>query len=134
MSKGEDRVEQILIKSNFHYIKEYSFSDLKYKGNLLRYDFAVFNEDGTIFCLIEFDGLQHFQRVEFFASRREFLHMQENDRRKNQYCLVHNIPLYRVPFYDLEILLEINNIINTKYKVTSVYHNDYLSRQFDKKD
>lgn len=43
MSKGEEKVEKLLRSHNLYFQKELSFPDLKsLKGNLLRFDFAVF--------------------------------------------------------------------------------------------
>ncbi|MBQ9115721.1 MAG: hypothetical protein IJY04_01735 [Clostridia bacterium] len=57
-SIGEENIEKILIDNNIKYAKEYSFRDLKDKG-ILRFDFAIFNENNTLSHLIEFDGRQH---------------------------------------------------------------------------
>ena len=54
-------VTKLLFDNNISYTVEYSFDDLYGSGgvNHLRYDFAVFNKDGSIKCLIECQGSQH---------------------------------------------------------------------------
>ena len=55
-----------------------------------------------------------------------FLKQQENDRRKNSYCLANNISLYRIPYWDLNKIKTFNDILNKKYLVKSKWHNDNL--------
>ena len=125
MSKGEERIASLLKSARVSYEKEYSFSDLKYKNTLLRFDFAILSGDQPI-KLIEYDGEQHFHYVKKFGSYSDFKHMQENDRRKNAYCLRNGIPLIRVPYWDLE-KLTYNSLFNTpSYYVSSKFHNDLL--------
>lgn len=59
-SFGEEMIGNILSENNISFQKEYSFDDLVYK-NKLRFDFAIFNADGTLSHLVEFDGIQHFE-------------------------------------------------------------------------
>lgn len=59
-SFGEEMIGSILTENNIPFQKEYSFDDLIYK-NKLRFDFAIFNTDGTLSHLVEFDGIQHFE-------------------------------------------------------------------------
>lgn len=54
-SHGESLISQILLQNNINFIKEYTFSDLKYI-NLLRFDFAILDDNNNIQFLIEFDG------------------------------------------------------------------------------
>ena len=125
MSKGEEIFFFFLKSARISYEKEYSFSDLKYKNTLLRFDFAILS-GGRPIKLIEYDGEQHFHYVKKFGSYSDFKHMQENDRRKNAYCLRNGIPLIRVPYWDLE-KLTYNSLFNTpSYYVSSKFHNDLL--------
>lgn len=55
-SIGEELIASLLTKHNIIFEKEYSFNDLIYK-NKLRFDFAIFNADGTLSHLIEYDGI-----------------------------------------------------------------------------
>ena len=95
MSSFELKVARILTKNNINFIREKTFYDLK-KG-LLRFDFFLPKER----ILIECDGEQHFTQVKFFQrKRKDFTQAQERDRIKNAYCLAHQIPLFRIPYYD----------------------------------
>lgn len=55
MSKGEERIAKLLSRANYSFEREYIIQDVRGKKPL-RYDFAVFNKDGSIKCLIEFEG------------------------------------------------------------------------------
>jgi hypothetical protein len=105
--------------------REFSFPDLKYKGTLLRFDIAFLYKGNRILC--EVDGSQHYKNNNFFFKNSDkFKHMQENDRRKNKYCLDNHILLYRIPYYDIDKILNFNDIFKEKYRVKSIYHNDDL--------
>lgn len=126
MSKGEEKISSLLKSARISYEKEYSFSDLKHNGNLLRFDFAILS-GGHPIKLIEYDSEIHFQRVNYFhKTNSDFKQAQERDRIKNKYCLLNNIPLIRVPYWDLS-KLTYESLFNTKsYYVTSKFHNDLL--------
>lgn len=120
-SIGEKNIENLLQMYNFKYKKEYTFQDLKDK-NLLRYDFAIFNELNEFFYLIEFDGIQHFKPVTFGGITKEkaeenFIQTIERDKIKNNYAKMNNISLIRIPYWerdDLDIedlLLETSNYL-----------------------
>lgn len=98
VSKGNEKIEKYLIGNNVKYKKEFSFSDCKYKY-ALRFDFAIFNKNGLI-CLIEFDGLQHFQPVKSWGGIKALEENKKRDQIKNDYCIKNNIPLLRIPYYE----------------------------------
>ena len=61
-SWGEEVIAYVLNNQKIIYQKEYSFSDLlSDKNRPLRFDFAIFNQSNGLFCLIEFDGRQHYE-------------------------------------------------------------------------
>ena len=124
MSKYEDQVAAILKKNKIDFVQEKTFHDLK-KG-ILRYDFFIPNYKGN-HILLECDGPQHFSQVKHFQpKRKDFLHTQENDRKKNAYCLAHNIPLYRIPFWDFSIIQNVEDLFQEKFRVTTKWWNDLL--------
>ena len=121
MSKYEDKVESLLKKAGIAYKKEVSFSDLKDK-DFLRFDFGIYKNQKLI-GLIEVDGEQHFQPVELFGGKEEFKRVRKTDRAKNRYCLMKKIPLFRIPYTEMENFT-LDNL--TKFKITSQYHNDNI--------
>lgn len=127
MSKGEEKIESLLRQGKIQFIREVSFSDLTgKKKSYLRYDFGIFKNNKLLF-LLEFDGCQHFCYTPHFHKKySDFLKAKERDRKKNRYCLMHNIPLIRIPYWDLESLTLNELLTNPAYRVNNIYHNDYL--------
>ena len=93
-SVGEKNINALLIKNNISFKRQYCFPDLIYK-NKLRYDFAIIDKDNIPIRLIEFDGIQHFNKNDPWYN----LDLIKRDKLKNEYALNHNIPLVRIPYY-----------------------------------
>lgn len=116
-SRGEKKISKILKESNTLFKKEFVLSECTDEG-FLRFDFALFNSDGSLYCLLEYDGSQHFMPVDF-AGRGEdwaddqFKKIQERDGIKNQYCITNNIPLIRIPYWEFDnVEIIISKLIN----------------------
>ena len=108
-SSGEECIENILKEYGIEFIPQYKFNDCKMKY-VLRFDFAIFNNKKLI-GLIEYDGKQHFEPIDFFGGEDGFRQTQARDMIKNTYCQTHNIPLLRLPY-----TLSANIIKNTIYE------------------
>ena len=98
-SIGEFNIKQILDNYNIKYIHNRGyFENLKGVGGFpLRYDFILLDQNDTPYYLIEFDGPQHNEPIEQFGIE-SFYTTQQHDALKNQYALLHNIPLVRIPY------------------------------------
>lgn len=63
---------------------------------------------------IEYDGLQHFEAVEFWGGSENLKYIQKHDQIKNNFCKINNIKLIRIKynrkFKSDDILEIINNI------------------------
>lgn len=70
------------------YKQEFTFSDLRDEG-LLRFDFAIFDKNGNLLGLIEYQGRQHFDTNDPFHRKSLLKH----DNMKVEYCSKHNLPL-----------------------------------------
>ena len=121
MSKYENAIMELLKKGKLRFLREKTFNDLK--RGLFRFDFYLPSLNGAP-AIVEVDGEQHFQPI---YGRKAFLKGQEHDRQKNSYCLAHNIPLYRIPYWDVYKLQSADQLFQSKYLVTSRWHNDNLS-------
>lgn len=133
-SQGEQKIIDILQKFHINFIREYTFKDLKSrKQRPLRYDFALFDNKEKLFALLEFDGEGHFRYNKFFHKTfSKFKYRQEMDLIKNQYALTQNIPLFRIPYYDLEKLVVYDDLFQCEYRVTNKWHNHLLSNKIKK--
>lgn len=105
ISKGEEKLGNILKELNILFYKQYVFQDCinpqtKYK---LKFDFYLPDYN----CCIEYDGEQHF-RIRGRTTKEKFYKNKYLDKLKNDYCQEHNIKLIRIPFTDY-------NILNSEY-------------------
>ena len=108
----------MLFEANVNYSVEYSFPDLygNQGVNLLRFDFVIFNNDGSINCLIECQGEQHYQPVDEFGGENQYKTQIINDDLKRKYAKEHNYKLLEIPYTEKNIesiknILEKNSII-----------------------
>lgn len=98
-------VNKVLMENNVPYRVEWSFPDLYGVGNknLLRYDFAVLHSDGTVKCLIECQGEQHYKPVDEFGGISQFRTQRKNDELKRQYAEKKRITLLEIPYKNKKI-------------------------------
>lgn len=100
-SSGEVKIHNILSDYDIPFEEEYTFDDLvASSGKRLRFDFAIFNDDGELDCLLEFNGVQHYKSVSKFGGKRGVQRQQYNDTQKRKYCLKNNIKLVTIPYYE----------------------------------
>ena len=111
-SKGQEEISKLLTQHNISFVTEKIFDNFQYettKGKP-RFDFYIDNK-----YIIEFDGIQHFENNSFFPlSLKE---QKERDQVKNSWCKENNIPLIRIPYWQLsrlkieDLLLETSEFI-----------------------
>ncbi len=95
------------MNNSIKFIRQYRIAECKNK-RALPFDFAIFNENNSeLICLIEYDGEQHFKPVRFIGmsvedSLKAFETTKEKDNIKNDYCIVNNIKLIRIPYWDFK--------------------------------
>lgn len=100
-SRGEIKIEEILIHAGLKFKEEYIFPDLlSSSGRPLRFDFAVFDDNDNLDFLIEFQGIQHYEAKSKFGGITGLRRQQYNDMKKREYCSKHNIPLIAIPYWD----------------------------------
>ena len=111
-------VNKLLFENSIPYRVEYTFTDLygSFGINKLRFDFAILNKDGSLKCLIECQGEQHFMPVEEFGGEEEYERQVENDDMKRKYVQEHNIKYIEITYkqkkYEtIKTILEANGII-----------------------
>ena len=111
-SVGEAEIANILDKKKVKYSAQWTFKDcLSEKGFYLYFDFAIFKED-KLFCLIEYDGEQHYKDIPRFTNYfGDFKERHDRDLIKDKYCKNNNILLYRIRF-DEDINERMEEILN----------------------
>lgn len=111
-SRGEIKIEEILRDAGLNFKMELSFEGLNSpNGKPLRFDFAVFDDDGDIDFLIEYQGIQHYQPKDKFGGWSGLQKQKFNDMKKREYCKKHNIKLVIIPYTD-EYILNYDYIMN----------------------
>ncbi len=116
-SEGEEIIKQILLKENIAFETESWREDLKSKkGKPLQFDFYLPDYN----CYIEFDGEQHYKNNRYYSEEG-----YERDCQKNEYCITHNIKLYRIPYS------EKNNMKKQEWSLKNLLDNKFLVKQID---
>lgn len=121
-SKGEQEIEQLLIQHNIKFKREFKIRECADKKPL-PFDFALFNDKGELVCLCEFDGAQHFNENKKFGHKATS-NTKWHDFIKNKYCLTHNIPLIRIPYWKLGNIRLDEILPGSEFRVYSLYHNE----------
>jgi hypothetical protein len=112
MSSGERLIKDFLEKNKVKFETQWSTDDCKYKS-LLRFDFALLDSNNIPYYLIEYNGKQHYEPIDFFGGEEQLKINQTRDNIKKEYCNKTNIPLLELK-YDLsvdEIKEKLTNII-----------------------
>lgn len=111
-SYGEIKIQDILQDAGLNFTPEYSFPDLRgTSGKELRFDFAVFDDQGNLDFLIEYQGIQHYQPKSVFGGASGLRKQQYYDMLKREYCTKHNIKLVIIPYWD-EANIDYDYIMN----------------------
>lgn len=104
-SRGEIKIEEILQNAELNFKEEYIFPDLKSSsGRPLRFDFVVFDDDGKIDFLIEYQGKQHYEASSKFGGRRGLHQQQFNDNKKRRFCALHGLTLIEIPYTEEHLI------------------------------
>ena len=98
-SRAEIRIHEILEEAGLVFKEEYIFEGLNSEnGRPLRFDFVVFDDDGHIDFIIEYQGRQHYEASPKFGGKKGLYQQQHNDNKKRRFCALHNIRLIEIPY------------------------------------
>lgn len=102
-SKGEQTIIKILTGHEYKFLHNKKLNDCKdpVSGKSLEMDFQILDEDGNLYALIEYDGKQHFEYSTYFGSdnpESDWKVTVMRDNARNQYSVINNIPLLRIPY------------------------------------
>lgn len=99
MSSGEKKIFDILVENNINFTSQYKIIEFSDK---MRFDFGIFNSEGVLIRLIEFDGEQHYRPVDAWGGEETYRQTVYRDNLKNEYCLSNNIDLMRIPYWEYD--------------------------------
>ena len=130
MSLGEFNINTILKRYRvLNFKQEKTFQNLRSdKDRLLRYDFAIPNQNKSKYLLIEFDGKQHFEKVKWCSIDQDkfiqdrFEYIQKCDMQKNEYAIEHKYPLLRLKYDDIDIQNKLLDFLIVNYDIGSWTH------------
>ena len=98
ISKAEQIVNDYLRDLGVYYEPQKIYDDLRSeRGYPLSYDFLVYS-NGLPWLLIECQGKQHYEPVEYFGGEKQFKVQQKNDRLKRKYAVKIGLPLLEIPY------------------------------------
>ena len=104
-SRGEIKIEEILREANLIFRMEYSFEGLASEsGRPLRFDFVVFDDDGYVDFIIEYQGRQHYEASSKFGGKRGLYQQQHNDNKKRRFCALNDIRLVEIPYTEENLI------------------------------
>lgn len=102
-SKGEMKIEQLLIENQIPYEAQKEFENCIFpSGRKAKFDFYINNS-----YIIEYDGEQHFDYREnnlSWNTKEQYEKTKERDNIKNEYCFKKGIPIIRIPYQYLNKL------------------------------
>lgn len=116
-SKGETAIRLFLQAHGVKFQGQYSFNDFRFPDTqgVPKYDFALFNQEGRLTFLIEYNGEQHYKETNFFKS--DLATTKKRDQQKIDYCQQNNIPLEIIPYTKYDKLEEILTNLLIKYNL-----------------
>lgn len=104
-SRGEIKIEDILTEAGLNFKMEYIFPDLRSpNGKPLRFDFVVFDDEGKIDFIIEYQGKQHYEASPKFGGKRGLYQQQFNDNKKRRFCALHDFTLIEIPYTEESLI------------------------------
>ncbi|MGE7843925.1 hypothetical protein ACQKNX_24465 [Lysinibacillus sp. NPDC093712] len=110
LSKGEAQISRWLETRKFSFNREVKFNDCR-DILPLRFDFGVYDENGKLITLIEYDGSLHYVSSKRRGGQERLELTQYHDKIKTEYCLSRNINLIRIPYWEFK---NIDDILTQK--------------------
>ena len=106
-SNGERNIKAYLTEHDIDCVHQHKFSDC-INIRSLPFDFYLPKYN----VCIEYDGIQHYEPIDYFGGKERFEYIQQNDSIKNKYCKDNNITLLRIR-YDENIEEVLDNFFRT---------------------
>lgn len=130
-SYGEKQIENFLIHNKINYETQTTFENCVDK-DYLRFDFSIYDDNWNLLCLIEYDGVGHYQPVQFGGistkeAKENYDSQIRKDAIKDNFCKDNNITLFRISYKEQKNLYKIlneflSNLLTRKMNNPSVMH------------
>jgi hypothetical protein len=107
-SKGENKIKYFLDSKQIPYSEEYKIPKCK---NILPlpFDFAIFNEEGFLIGLIEYQGIQHYEPIDAWKGSEGLRKIQLRDAIKKKFCHENNIRFLEIKYDQCD---QVENLIS----------------------
>lgn len=100
ISKGENKIKNILLANSIYFVQQESFSKAIKSpyGGFCKFDFYLPNQN----TVIEYNGEQHYFPIEYFGGQESFQKTRVRDSLKKKYCIENNIRYIEIPYWDYD--------------------------------
>lgn len=141
-SAAIEKIKTILKQNKVIYKEEVGFKECVDKKMLL-FDIAIYdNKDmKSLIGIIEYDGIQHFFPTTLYQDKnisadKVLERTQRHDKIKNEFCLVHKIPILRIKYDQTNFEELITSFLNNlkeykKWYNPIISYNDYYDTSDD---
>lgn len=112
-SFGENKIEDFLTLMGIEHIRQYriNIDPQMFSRNNIKVDFYL----PKLNVIIEFNGVQHYEKIPFFHRDDDaFARQVDRDKRLRQYCKQHKINLIEIKYDQID---NIDKILNKKLKI-----------------
>ena len=104
-----------ILNNSINFEREKKFDNCKGKRRVLSFDFYLPEYN----ILIEFDGRQHFEPVNFHGcsdeqAQKSYLELKENDKIKNDFAKLNNYHLLRIKFDQINKIEKILKVYESR--------------------
>lgn len=93
-SKGERIISSALSELSVEFETQYPLTKNPKTNRFLKVDFFLPHNN----TVIEFDGIQHYEPIDFFGGKNNFKNISNRDNIKNNYCVSNDINLIRIKY------------------------------------
>ena len=91
-------MNEYLQNTDLYYEPQKIYPDLRAEsGYPLSYDFLVYI-NGSPYAVIECQGKQHYEPIDYFGGEKQFEVQQANDAKKKQYAIENNLLFIEIPY------------------------------------
>lgn len=90
LSSGEMLLSKVLYELDLSYKPQYR---INYNGQNLYFDFAILSNEQKPILFIEFNGKQHYEKINYFGGEKSLIKQQNNDQKKVEHAKKHSVRL-----------------------------------------
>lgn len=132
-SKGEQEIRKVLTRSHIKFKEQNTFEDRFFASEKypLKDDFALFDKNRQVVATIEYNGVQHYEPIDFAGKGEKWAKEQleitrKRDKVKSDYLKANNIIQLIIPYWEFN---KINDAVNDLILQLSEKENLFQDRQ-----